>query len=73
MVMEDSLTSPTRTHGEIFEVDQDTLDFLDVVEGAWYSRKNHFTTAGDEVQVYVWAGKIPPDAKEIPDGFWRKW
>lgn len=60
--------------GEIWEVGEDTLDLLDMLEfGAGFKREERSTEEGDKVQVYLWEASEPyKGAKEIEDGTWRK-
>lgn len=60
-----------RIHGEIFIVDNVTLELLDLIEGPMFRREVLPTTEGIFCNIFVWSSKeVPGQARVIPAGIW---
>lgn len=64
----------TAVLGEVYEVDGETLERLDRLEGhPTFYRREPMVLDNDQIAyVYVFVGNVPGRAREVPSGDWRE-
>lgn len=59
-----------KIHGEVYEVNQDTLQLLDAIESGYKRERVVVNLKGEKIKVYVYVFESEVGGKKIDSGVW---